>query len=40
MKKENKLLIQILKVQKLYKENKDKQKNIAIGWRLSGGNID
>jgi len=34
------LLEQIKKVQALYKTCTEKNKNIAVGWKLSGGNID
>lgn len=38
--KTNKLSEQIKRIQELYNECKNKDKNIAIGWKLSGGNID
>jgi len=34
------LLKQILKVQQLYMNSKNKHKKILIGFTLSGGNID
>ena len=37
--RENRLKEHIKKIQALYKRA-DKQKNIFIGWKLSGGNID
>ena len=37
--RENRLQEHIKKIQALYKKA-DKQKNIFIGWKLSGGNID
>lgn len=37
---QQKLYEQVKKIQALYKACIDKNKNIVVGWKLSGGNID